>query len=134
MGIEWTDGLSMSNDETDEGHKRIIELINLLNDEIVSQKRDRDNIISILDLLMDAAIPHFDLEEQIVAESSASAAQELNQSHSQLRSDFKYALINIQNSGHVARWVENGLKIEAAFVEHMVNVDTKYIRYFRTKN
>ncbi len=134
MTIKWSDELSMANAKIDAEHQSLIELVNMLNTEIVSQQRSQDEIARIGDLILENMIPHCADEEQVLLEKNLVAeAQELQQDHTQLIDDVKKCLIAIKNHPHVRIWVESGLKIEALFTDHILNIDSKYQDYFRTE-
>ncbi|PIS18915.1 MAG: chemotaxis protein [Zetaproteobacteria bacterium CG12_big_fil_rev_8_21_14_0_65_55_1124] len=132
-GTEWADALSMSNPEIDAEHKHFIDLVNMLNQEIASQQRDKDNILRIMKLILDDALAHFAHEERLFKEKTYPKAVEHAQIHKELIKGIKQGLEDIRNTDHISRWVEVGLAIESALVTHLVEEDTKYIDYLRTE-
>ncbi len=131
-GTEWADALSMSNPEIDAEHKHFIDLVNMLNREIASQQRDKDNILRIMGLILDDARAHFAHEERLFKEKAYPKAEEHAQIHKKLIAALNQSLEDIRNTDHVRRWVEVGLATETALVTHLVDEDTKYIDYLRT--
>jgi len=131
-GTEWADALSMSNPEIDAEHKQFIDLVNMLNREIASQQRDKDNILRIMGLILDDARAHFAHEEALFKEKAYPNAKEHAKIHAELIATLNQGLEDIRNTDHISRWVEIGLATEAALVTHMVDEDTKYIDYLRT--
>ena len=131
-GTEWADALSMSNPEIDAEHKHFIDLVDMLNSEIASQQRDKDNILRIMGLLLEDAHAHFEHEERLFEEKSYPKAEEHAQIHSQLIKALEQGLKDIRNTDHIARWVDIGLETKTALLTHMLDEDTKYISYLRT--
>jgi len=131
-GIEWTDALSMSNPEIDAEHKHFIKLVNMLNGEIASQQRDKDNILRIMGLILDDARAHFAHEERLFKEKAYPKAKEHTRIHTELIKELEQGLKDIRNTDFIKRWVEVGLATEKALVSHLVSVDTQYIDYLRT--
>jgi len=131
--IVWSGALSMSNPEIDAEHQHFIKLVNELNTEIVSQKRDKAAVEEIMNRIMKDAIAHFSHEERLFAEKGYPDAQEHTQIHSQLIYKFEQALKEIQNSDFGKVWIKAGLEIKDLLVSHVINEDMKYIEYLRTE-
>jgi len=131
--IVWSDALSMSNPEIDAEHQNFIHLVNKLNTEIISQKRDKAVVEQIMNRIMKDAIAHFSHEEHLFAEKEYPDAEEHTKIHSELITKFEQALKVIQNSDFGEVWIKAGLEIKALLVEHVLNEDTKYIEYLRTE-
>ncbi len=131
-GTEWADALSMSNPEIDAEHKHFIDLVNMLNREIASQQRDKDNILRIMGLILEDAKTHFAHEERLFEEKAYPKTEEHTEIHTSLIKTLEQGLEDIRNTDHIKRWVEVGLATEAALVNHMVDEDTQYISYLRT--
>ncbi|MFC1542663.1 bacteriohemerythrin [Pseudomonadota bacterium] len=131
--IVWSDALSMSNPEIDAEHQNFIKLVNKLNTEIMSQKRDKAVVEQIMNHIMKDAIAHFSHEERLFAEKGFPGAEEHTEIHSELITKFEQALKEIQNSDFGEVWIKAGLEIKDLLVSHVINEDTKYIKYLRTE-
>lgn len=132
-GTEWADALSMSNPEIDAEHKHCIELVNMLNHEIASQQRDKDNILRIMGLILDDALAHFAHEERLFEEKAYPNAAEHARIHAKLIAGIEQGVEDIRDTDDVSHWAKTGLAIESALVAHLVDEDTKYIDYLRTE-
>ena len=131
--IVWSDALSMSNPEIDAEHQNFIKLVNKLNTEIMSQKRDKAVVEQIMNHIMKDAIAHFSHEERLFAEKGFPDAEGHTEIHSELITKFEQALKEIQNSDFGEVWIKAGLEIKDLLVSHVINEDTKYIKYLRTE-
>jgi len=131
--IVWSDALSMSNPEIDAEHQNFIKLVNKLNAEIISQKRDKAVVEQIMNHIMKDAIAHFSHEERLFAEKGFPDAEGHTEIHSELITKFEQALKEIQNSDFGEVWIKAGLEIKDLLVDHVINEDTKYIEYLRTE-
>lgn len=134
MTIEWSDELSMSNAKIDADHQRLIELVNMLQAEVVSQQRSQEGLARITGLILETKIPHNAIEEEILIEKHViTKAHELHQHHLQLTDEVKQLLEEIQKSPNVHVWAASGLKVVSLLTYHIMNIDTKYREYFRTE-
>ncbi|NWF37728.1 bacteriohemerythrin [Mariprofundus sp. NF] len=131
--IEWSDELSMSNSEIDAEHRNFIRLVNELNNEIMSQQRDKAVVVRILNQILDDAIAHFAHEERLFIEKSYPAREEHAQLHAELISKFKQALKDIHATEYGRIWIATGLEIRSLLVNHVLFEDTQYIEYLRTE-
>ncbi len=131
--IEWSDALSMSNPEIDAEHQNFINLVNELNGEIASQRRDKAVVEHIMSRILEGAIAHFSHEERLFVEKGYPSAKEHLRIHSDLINKFSQALEEIHNTDIGVRWTKVGLEIKNLLVDHVLNEDTKYIEYLRTK-
>ena len=131
--IEWSDALSMANPELDADHRQYIALVNELNGAIIDQQRNKADIERILTLILEHTIVHFSHEEKLFIENGYPGAQKHAQTHSALISKLNQALKDIQNTGFSRQWVELSLAVKSLLVNHIVNDDTRYIEYLRTK-
>ncbi|MES9899968.1 MAG: hemerythrin domain-containing protein [Sedimenticola sp.] len=131
--IEWSDELSMSNSGIDAEHQNFIRLVNELNDEIMSQERDKGVVEHIMNLILKDAVAHFLHEERLFVENNYPATLEHTQIHLVLIAKFKKALEEIQNTDFSKEWIDIGLDIKDLLVDHVLSEDTKYIEYLRTE-
>lgn len=130
--IEWSDSLSMSNPDIDAEHQYFIELVNQLNDEIMSQNPDKAVMERILGLLLEDAVAHFSHEERLFEEKRYPFTQEHKQIHAGIIKDFNRILETFYSTNLRAMWLAIGLKIRDLLVDHIQKDDRKYIDYLKT--
>jgi len=132
--IKWSDALSMSHSEIDAAHQHFIGLVNRLNKTILSQQQDKTVIEEIMGHLLEDAIDHFQHEELILAEHAYPAVEQHAQIHAELIDKTRQAVKEIQGTDIRAVWVKAGLSIKNLLVAHLLNEDTKYIKYIQTES
>jgi hemerythrin len=130
--IEWSDAFSVSNVQIDAEHQHFVALVNELNAAIVT-RRDRVEVVRIMNLIVADAVVHFLHEEGLFAEREYPRAQEHRQSHAELMNTFRQALKKIQQPEHSQEWIATGLGlgIRNRLTEHLLNEDAQYIDYLR---
>ena len=130
--IEWSDELSMSNLQIDAEHKHFFALVNKLN-RAINNRRDKAEIVHIMNLVLEDAVAHFAHEERLLAELGYPRAQEHAQLHAELVNTFRQSLEKIQRTEFSRVWIYTGLAIKTRLVEHVLIEDTRYIAYLRTE-
>ena len=130
--IEWSDDLSMHNPEIDAEHKEFISLVNELNSAIIS-RHSKDDVESILNRIVNHSIEHFSNEEKLFVAKQYPKTQEHMQHHSGLVITLKKILIDIHNTEFSKEWIEMGLAIKNALVDHILLEDAQYIEYLRSE-
>ncbi len=126
--IEWSDALSMGDPEIDAEHKEFISLVNTLNQAIVSRQEKAD-VESILNRIVNHSISHFAHEEKLFINMKYPKTQEHMQLHSGLILTLKNILKRIHDSEFSREWIEMGLSIKNALVDHILIDDMQYIQY-----
>lgn len=81
--IEWSDALSVGFKEMDEDHKRLVGMVNNL-ENTVTTGQDRDAIMDILEELLDYTGWHFRHEERLMQEFEYPAMFEHKREHEDL--------------------------------------------------
>lgn len=130
--IEWSDDLSMHNPEIDAEHKEFVSLVNKLNSAIIGRHNKAD-IESILNQIVTHSITHFSHEEKLFVEMHYPNTQEHMQHHSGLIMTLNKTLIDIHNTEFSREWIDMGLAIKHALVDHLLIDDAQYIEQLRTE-
>jgi len=130
--IEWSDALSMQNPEIDAEHQEFASLVNDLNTAIIG-RHSKDDVESILKRIVTHSIEHFTHEEKLFVQMQYPKTQEHMQLHSELIITLKKILTEIHNSEFSKEWIEMGLAIKNALVDHILSDDAQYIEYLRTE-
>ena len=130
--IEWSDAFSVWNAQIDEEHQHFVALVNELNAAIVT-RRDRVEVVRIMNLIVEDAVVHFSHEEGLFVERKYPRAQEHTQLHAELMNTFQQALKKIQQPKYSQEWIATGLGLEIKnrLTEHLLNEDAQYIVYLR---
>ncbi len=129
--ITWSDDLSMHNPDIDDEHKQFIELVNQLNYTILDRE-SKETILDIMHKILAHSELHFASEERLFSEKNFPLAEEHTQTHTQLIATFKRILAEIEKSPFSKEWIQLGLNIKNALVDHVLLEDVKYIQYLRT--
>ncbi|QFY44217.1 bacteriohemerythrin [Candidatus Methylospira mobilis] len=132
--FEWDDNLVVGVLEIDDQHQRLVELINLLHDDIISPDKSGSEKITqeILEELVDYTIAHFSIEQYLmdVHEYPESPAH-INEHNkfidkiSQFEKDFKEKHANIQQDtlAFLKDWLYN----------HIMKVDKEFGKFLNSK-
>lgn len=129
--IEWSESLSMGNAEIDADHQEFIALVNELNKAIISRHSKAD-IESILKRIVTHSITHFANEEKLFVKMQYPKTQEHMQIHARLIMTLNKILTKIHNNEFSREWMEMGLTIKNALIDHIMIDDTQYIEYLHT--
>lgn len=127
--MEWNDAMSVGIPEIDEHHKRFIALVDAFNESVAKRIAITEVQKRLQDLLYDA-VRHFAHEERLFTEWGYPGADHHARMHAQLvkvLQDIKSTI----SSGYDAEWVEAGLKIKEALMDHFHIEDMKYAEFYR---
>ena len=122
--IEWTDSLCVANDEINNQHRKVFNLIeqiyNLLDTDFSSSKLDK----LIIDLL-DALHQHLDYEEKVMSNANYSNLDEHIKQHHKLKEIIDINMMKLQNDNH--RSIKEFLDwLSQSWYYHIKNEDMKY--------
>ncbi len=126
--LEWNEGLSMCIPEIDAEHQRFISLVNDLNESIIA-RMDVEVVKRCMRAIVADATSHFAHEEALFKEWSYPAAEEHARKHAQILQVLHEILGRFERGGLEYEWIEAGLQIKQALIEHLLNEDTKYRDY-----
>lgn len=128
--ITWHDEMSVGIPEIDEDHKKFIRLVNELN-QAIAGRMDSTEIKQRLQLIVEDATRHFDHEEKLFKEWQYPDAA----GHANIHNQVIAALQDIQEKfisyGLDNEWIEVGLRIKDALVNHILIEDIKYADFYR---
>jgi hemerythrin len=130
--IEWSEALSMGNADVDAEHKEFASLVNELNSAIISRQSKAD-VEAILHRIVDHSIIHFSNEERLFVQMQYPKTQEHIHLHAKLIITLRKIMTNIHHTEFSREWIEMGLAIKNALVDHILIDDSQYIEHLRDK-
>jgi len=113
----------------DEDHKRFIALVNGFN-ESVADRMAVAEVKKRMQDLVDDAVEHFAHEERLFKEWRYPHADEHARIHAQLVKVLQHIKSQI-SYGHDVEWIEAGMKIKEALINHIQAEDMKYAEFYR---
>lgn len=128
--IEWSESLSMGNEKIDADHQEFISLVNELN-RAIAGRHSKEDIEAILKRILTHSITHFANEEKLFAQMKYPKTQEHIHIHARLIITLNKILTNIHHSEFSKEWIDMGLGIKHALINHILIEDTQYIEYLR---
>ena len=126
--FEWTDQLSVNVQAIDSQHKKLIEMINSLNEAMLA-KKGREMQKATIDAMVDYAATHFMLEEGYMKkfnnpdyDAHKSEHDEFTRTAQDLkeRADTKGFGLTLEIMGFLKNWLQN----------HIMGTDKKYSAFF----
>ncbi len=126
--LEWNDGLSVFIPEIDAEHQRFIRLANELNEAIVT-RMSLEQIKTRTQSLLDDAAVHFRHEEALFSEWGYPEAGQHAEKHAQVMRSLQEIMGRFERGGTEYEWIEAGLQIKQALVDHLLTEDMKYRDY-----
>lgn len=123
--LDWADELSVRIPEIDAEHQRFIRLVNELNEAIIG-RMGPEEINNRMQSILDDAVAHFAHEEALFREWRYPEAE----AHAQILTYLHEIMGRSERDGTEYEWVEAGLKIKKALIEHLLSEDMKYRDYF----
>ncbi|MBL0165978.1 MAG: bacteriohemerythrin [Propionivibrio sp.] len=126
--FEWSDNLSVGIEQIDEQHKTLIELINRLYVEMVSNDAEVETVEEILNELVHYTNVHFGFEERLLFDFGYRDIGTHGKYHDQLRNQLaklqnkvieSKVSVNTELLGFVKRWLQHHIAIEdkRAFID-----------------
>lgn len=126
----WQDEMSVGIPEIDEDHKHFFRLINELNRSITA-RLDPVDIRDSLQIIVDDAERHFNLEEKLFQEWNYPDADGHAKIHSSILRALKDLMEKFVPYGFDSGWVDAGLKIRDILMGHIMTEDMKYAEYYK---
>jgi hemerythrin len=123
--LNWNEDLSVGIPEIDHDHKNFIRLVNDLNEAIADRmplEEIRNRMLAILD---DASL-HFVHEEVLFRQWNYPLTDEHAQRHRDLIHQFHETMAALTPGSSEYTWIEAGLNIKNALIDHMLHEDMKY--------
>ncbi len=131
--LEWNESLSMFIPEIDAEHQRFIRLVNELN-EAIARRMEMEEIKKRMRSIMNDAAVHFAHEESLFRQWSYPQAGEHANKHAQIVQALHGIMAAFEHGGLDCEWIEAGLKVKQALIEHLLTEDMKYRDYFCRNN
>jgi len=129
--IEWDNNMSVNVEEIDMQHKKLVAMINQLND-AMAKRKGRDVLGSIIDGLVSYATTHFATEEKYFDMFKYPDAP----SHKKEHTDFVKRVGEFQDGfkkGDLALTIEVMRFLKDWLTKHILGTDKKYGPYFNEK-
>jgi hemerythrin len=126
--FEWTDQLSVNVRAIDNQHKKLVEMINALNDAMLAHK-GREMQKATIDAMVDYAATHFTLEEGYMKKFNYPEFPAHKKEHDEFtrtardlkeRADKKGFGLTLEIMGFLKDWLQN----------HIMGTDKRYSRFF----
>lgn len=128
--LDWTDDLSVFIPEIDAEHRHFIQLVNELNEAIIT-RMSINKITKRMRAIQDDALAHFTHEEALFKEWRYPDAEEHAKKHLQAIQFFHRTAEDFENDRTDYEWIEAGLKVKQVLIEHLLVEDMKYRDYYR---
>lgn len=128
--LDWNESLSVGIPEIDAEHQHFIRLINELNEAII-EHMDLEEIKSRMQSVLDDAAAHFAHEEALFKEWGYPEARAHAQKHAQIMQALHKIMGGFERVMVEYDWIEAGLKVKQALIEHLLAEDMKYRDYCR---
>lgn len=128
--LDWTDELSVCIPEIDAEHRHFIHLVNELSEAIIA-RMDLGEIKSRVRAILDDAAAHFAHEEALFKEWGYPEAEEHAKKHAQITQVLRVIMAGFEHGRVAYEWIEAGLKVKQALIEHLLAEDMKYRDYCR---
>jgi hemerythrin len=126
--LEWNEKLSMGIPEIDAEHQNFILLVNKLNEAIVGRKDVEQIKYCMQSILIDAA-KHFAHEEALFKQWGYPGTEEHAKKHAQVVLAMNNIMEHFERGGVDYEWIEAGLKVKEALINHLLHEDMKYRDY-----
>jgi len=123
--------MSVGIPEIDEDEKQFISLVDAFNRSIVD-RMDISEVKARLKTILDETERHFPDEERLLKKLRYPDVGEHVISHMQLTKLIHNVKARSENFSTEYQWIEAGLMIKEAIIDHILKEDHKYAEYFRT--
>jgi hemerythrin-like metal-binding protein len=114
--------------EIDAEHKHFIMLVNELNGAIIS-RLGIEEVKRCMRAILDDAVAHFGHEQRLFNEWGYPGAAEHEKKHAEAIQYLHKISEGFEGDGTDYQWIEAGLKVKQALVEHLLTEDMKYRDY-----
>jgi hemerythrin-like metal-binding protein len=129
--IKWEAEMSVGIPEIDEDHKQFFVMINLLNRSIID-RMDPAEIKKRMLLIIKDAERHFSQEEKLFKEWQYSDIDAHASSHKRALEALYEVNEKFIPYGFDSAWVDAGLRVKRILVDHILNEDMKYAKFYRS--
>lgn len=123
--LEWSDALSVCIPEIDAEHKNFIVLVNALN-EAISGRMQVEEIKKRMQAILVDARAHFAHEEELFKQWQYPDEEEHAQKHAAVLRALHDIMQGFARDGLECEWIQAGLQVKQALVEHLLQEDMKY--------
>ena len=130
--IVWTDQMCVGVKLLDNDHKKIVLLVNELNEGIVNN-RDKQELDSVFESLVKFTRIHFAHEEQLLFESGYPAAAEHKQEHESMIQKIMDLQARFRSGAPMAMHEDGVELLKSWLFNHMYGADQKYGPYLEAK-
>ncbi len=127
--LDWSEELSTHIPEIDVEHQRFIRLVNELNEAIIG-RRGMEELKNRMQAILDDASAHFAHEEALFRERAYPAAGEHADKHAHIMLTLHEIMGRFEHGGTEYEWIEAGLQVKQALIDHLLTEDMKYRDYF----
>jgi hemerythrin-like metal-binding protein len=131
--LQWSDDLSVSIPEIDAEHQHFILLVNALNEAIL-MRLAVEEIQKLMKAILEDADKHFAHEEALFREWGYPEAEQHAQRHAQVLQALHKIMHGFEHNSVEYEWIEAGLQVKQALIEHLLAEDMKYRDYVRAKD
>ena len=129
--LQWNDELSIGINSIDEQHKKLVNIINALNDALAEGKAD-DVLAEIFDELADYTVKHFGYEEQMFDQYGYVEAEAHKTEHKALINQVKKLQEKV-NAGDFMISVEVMIFLKEWLINHILKTDKAYAPFLIAK-
>jgi hemerythrin-like metal-binding protein len=129
--IQWNDELSIGINSIDEQHKKLINMINALNDALLSGQANQA-LSEIFDELAVYTVEHFGYEEELFAQYGYSESQVHKNEHSALIEQVKNLQQKVKNGDFMIS-VEVMHFLKDWLIQHILKTDKAYAGFLKEK-
>jgi hemerythrin len=126
--LDWNESLSVHIPVIDAEHKHFIRLVNELNEAIIGRMSKKE-IKSRMRAVLDDAVTHFAHEEALFREWGYPDAEAHAGKHAQILFFLNEIMAGIDRGKMAHGWLEAGLAMKQALVQHLMKEDLKYRDY-----
>jgi hemerythrin-like metal-binding protein len=128
--LDWDERLSVSIPQIDAEHRNFIRLINALNEAIIG-RMSLEKIKECMRAILDDTTLHFAHEEALLKEWGYPGAEEHARKHVQITQTLHEIMDGFKSGEMEYEWIEAGLKVKQALIEHLLAEDMQYRDYWK---
>ncbi len=114
--------------EIDVEHQRFIRLVNELNEAIIT-RMGVEEIQERMQAILDDAAAHFTHEELLFREWGYPGASGHAEKHEEIMRALREIMGRFEHGGTEYEWIEAGLQVKQALIDHLLTEDMKYRDY-----
>ncbi|MDH2917191.1 MAG: hemerythrin family protein [Gallionella sp.] len=125
--LEWSDAMSVGIPEIDAEHQHFIQLVSELNESIIA-RMELEEIKRCMQAILADAAAHFAHEEVLLKAWGYPLAREHAKNHARITLALREIMAGLHGMAEY-EWIDAGLKVKQALIEHILNEDMKYRDY-----